>query len=80
MIDYPVIKLRSQQFQSYHGYQAFDYVGKEPPHYCVNVDSVTDGYVGTWTHNAHGAIILQAYTIKQFHALYELRESKTTTD
>ena len=73
MTDYPVIKMRALKFQTYHGRQEYDYVGKEPPHYTVNVDLVRDDTVFTWAHNAHGAFVHQSYTTKQFHQLFERR-------
>ena len=80
MTDYPVIKLRAQYWRRNPQDIVCDYVGKDEPHYLVNVDIVRGDTVGTWTVNAWGSTILQAYTIKQFHALFELRESTTTTD
>jgi hypothetical protein len=76
----PVIKLRALYWRRNPQEIVYDYVGREEPHYLVNVDVIRGDTVGTWTVNAWGAFVTQTYTIKQFHALFERRENPTTTD
>lgn len=44
----------------------YKYVGKNPPHYLVNVSSVSPHYVHAWAMNAHGQIVREAIHKEDF--------------